>query len=191
MKQTDAGLHPGHQARHALDVDFVRARRWVSPVAGLLLLAGLVVAGLVGVAYVDARDTLAQEQQRQERLQRQLRAYDAPRATARSGAPQRDNNQAFMQVQAQLKRPWDAVLRELEQLADPAIALLSLDGQGQTQRLRLVGEARNMDAVVAYLTRLRGSPWLATADLSSHEPRIDGAVRLLRFSVDVSWRNPV
>jgi Tfp pilus assembly protein PilN len=68
------------------------------------------------------------------------------------------------------------------------VALLSIDGQAQ--RLRVVGEARDMDAVVAWLGGLRSSPWIAAADLSGHEQRLDGDIRVLRFSVDMRWKMP-
>ncbi len=178
----------GHQARHALDLDFVRRRRLASPVGWLLLATGLACMAVVAMDRLDARDNLAQLLQQQARLQPPLRPQPASGARSASAPVPRAAGADLAQVQAQLAWPWDAVLRELESHADPDLALLSIDMQGQ--RLRAVGEAPDMDTVVAWLGRLRSSPWIVAADLSSHEPRKDGTVALLRFAVDIRWKAP-
>lgn len=178
----------GPQARDALDVDFLRAARAASPIGWLLLCAGVIAAAIVALDHADARDALERVLQRQARLERQLRAPSAPGARAPASAGAGGDVPDFARVQAQLAMPWDAALRELESHAHPAVALLSIDGQAQ--RLRVVGEARDMDAVVAWLGGLRSSPWIAAADLSGHEQRLDGDIRVLRFSVDMRWKMP-
>ena len=177
----------GHQAQHALDIDFVRQRRLASPLGLLLLAAGLAAVLAVAFEYQDARDELAQAEQRQARLLRQLRPDPAARPRAVAQVPARTDGQAVARVQAQLQLPWDAVLRELELLSDPTVALLSIDGQGQTRTLRIAGEARKMADVVAYVGRLRASPWVRTANLSGHEVKQAGALSVIRFALDVSW----
>jgi Tfp pilus assembly protein PilN len=52
----------------------------------------------------------------------------------------------------------------------------------------LTGEARTMADVLAYVGRLGASPGIAAATLSGHEERASGAVRRVRFSLDVTWR---
>ena len=194
MKTVASPSADGHQARHALDLDFMRRRRLASPVGWLVLAAGLAFMATVALDYLDSRDTLAQLLQRQAQLQPPLRPQVASGASGASGARGasapvlRAAGADLLQVQAQLAWPWDAVLRELESHAEPDLALLSIDMQGQ--RLRAVGEAPDMDTVVAWLGRLRSSPWILAADLASHEPRKDGAVSVLRFAVDIRWKAP-
>ena len=79
------------------------------------------------------------------------------------------------------------MLHEIELRADPAVALLSVEVQGQKRSLRLIGEAKEMADVVAYVTHLRESPWIKAAYLSGHEEKQEGAIRLIRFSMDATW----
>ena len=101
----------------------------------------------------------------------------------------RDDVKATERIVSQLNLPWNALLQELENLADPGIALLSIESQGQTRTLRLTGEAKTIGDVVAYVTRLRESPQVAAATLSGHEEKQAGAVEVIRFSLDVDWNS--
>lgn len=176
----------GAQARGAIDVDFLRSARVASALGWLLLCAGVIASAVVALDHADARAALGQVLQRQARLERQLRAPTAVRAPAPASAGPGGAAPDFAQLQSQLASPWDDPLRALEAHRNPAVALLAIDAQAQ--RLRLVGEARDMDAVVAWLEGLRGSPSIAAADLSGHEMRQDGDIGRLRFTVDMRWR---
>ncbi|MDO8450806.1 MAG: hypothetical protein Q7T10_18600 [Rhodoferax sp.] len=173
---------------HALNINFVRRRRLVSPLGLLLLAAGIVAAGAVAVDYFEARTELERVEARQARL---VRADAAPRKRETVSPKVSDDSKAIGRVVSQLRLPWDAVLRETEMMTDSSVALLSLEGQGQTRKLRLTGEAKAMADVVAYVSRLRESRLIDAAYLSHHEERQAGAVRVIRFSVDATWRVPL
>ncbi len=172
---------------NALNINFVQRRRLASTLGWLLLVMGLVAVGTIGGDYLDARDELARVEQRQARLQRPA-ANPARRAAS---APEvRNDTQAVERVKAQLHLPWDTVLREVESATSPAIALLDLEAKGQTRVLRLTGEAKTMTDVVAYVSRLRQSRWIEAANLSHHEEKQAASVKVIRFSVDATWRAP-
>lgn len=175
---------------HALGINFIRRGRFASPLGLLLFAVGAMATGAVAVDYLDASEDLQRVEALQVRLQRQVRHDAGPRR--REGAPPaaREDVQAAGRVVSQLRLPWDAVLREIEILADPAVSLLSLESQGQTRTLRLTGEAKTMADAVAYVSRLRESPWIDAAHLSGHEERQAGAVRVIRFSLDAAWSAP-
>lgn len=181
-------LSCGHQARHALDIDFARRRRSVSVLGAVLLLAGVAGALAVAMQYTQALEDLARAERQQARLLRQLRPTTAPGRGAQAQAAAPDAALAAARVQAQLDTPWDAVLRELERLGDPATALLSIDAKGQARTLRLTAEAKSMADVVAYSDRLRASPWVRSAYLSGHETRVSDTVRVIRFVLEVQWQ---
>lgn len=173
---------------HALDLDFVKRRRLASPLGLLLLIAGTAAAGVVAMEYLDARAALERIEVQQSRLERQSRKKaPLPKAGA---APVRDDAQAASRAVAQLRLPWDALLREIELLADSSVALLSVEGQGQARTLRLAGEAKTMADAVAYLARLRESPWIDTAHISGHEERQADGVKVIRFSLEAVWSGP-
>ena len=172
----------------ALNINFAAPRRAAFAVGGALLLLGLAALGTVLLAYRDAEAELAQVEQRQERVARQwqpARSVQPPQSTASSA---RDDSLAAARIGA-LAQPWGDVLLALERSASPAVALLSVDGQGKSRLLRLTGEARSMDDALAFARRLRQSAWIDAVQLTNHEERLTGAVTVLRFSLDVNWKS--
>lgn len=187
----------GHAAAHALDIDFVRRRRRLSPLGALLLAAGVLVSVAVALDYEEAEQLLDPVRQQHARLQR----VSAPAATVRraplSGLPALPalpgaaaQAGGATGLQAPLQRPWDVALRGIEEATEAAhgsVALLSLEAQGATGLLRLSGEARAMPEVVAYVQRLRGVGALRGVELSGHEWREVQGTPLLRFVLDLRW----
>ena len=170
---------------YSIGINFVQ-RRYPTSLFGLWLFAvGVVAAGVVAVDYFEARSELERVEMRLARLQRPV---SAPRQREGTLAATQADEKAVGRVVAQLRTPWDAVLREIEKLGSPAVALLSVDGQGQSHTLRITGEAKAMADVVAYLRRLRQSSLIEAANLSHHEERQAGAVNVIRFSLDATWR---
>ena len=76
---------------------------------------------------------------------------------------------------------------EIESRSDPAVALLSVEAQGQSRTMRISGEAKTMADAVAYVGRLRESPRLTAVFLSGHDEKQAGAVTVVRFSLDAKW----
>jgi Tfp pilus assembly protein PilN len=70
------------------------------------------------------------------------------------------------------------------------VALLGLEVQTEKRTLRLTGEAKSMDDVAAYVRRLRDSRRIAGATIASHEERLAGAVKVIRFSLEAGWSEP-
>jgi len=169
---------------HALAINFVQQRRFASPLGLLLLAAGIVAMGVVTLDYVDALDELDRVELRQARVKS---PGDAARPLAGAAALVRTDAKAIDVVAGQLGLPWDAVLREIESRSDPAVALLSVEAQGQARTMRISGEAKTMADVVAYVGRLRESPRLTSVFLSGHDEKQAGAVTVVRFSLDAKW----
>lgn len=169
---------------HALTINFVQRRRFASPLGLLLLVAGIAAMGVVALDYVDARDELDRVELRQARV-KPLGA--ASRPLTGTAAPVRTDAKAIEVVAGQLGLPWDAVLREIESRSDPAVALLSVEAQGQARTMRISGEAKTMADAVAYVGRLRESPRLTAVFLSGHDEKQAGAVTVVWFSLDAKW----
>jgi hypothetical protein len=171
----------------ALQIDFVRRRRLASPLGWLLLLVGLIGLGGVVLDYTQAQDELLAVQARSQRQAR----IDKPAPARRPAAPMNpESSNAAVHASAALTQPWDGLLRELESLNEPRVALLSLDAKAEARTLRVTGEANAMADVVAYIKRLRPSPLTRSAALVTHEIRRDGQVDVIRFSLDVIWKLP-
>lgn len=171
----------------ALAINFVQHRRFGSALGLVLLAVGMVAAMAVAVDYVEARTELDRVQLRQAR---QPDPDAMPRQRTSAPPAALNDAKAVGNAVSQLGLPWNAVLHEMESLSDPAVAILSVEGQGQARTLRITGEAKTMADVVTYVGQLRGSRWIGSAYLSSHEDKQAGAVKVLRFALDVTWRVP-
>ncbi|OQW86633.1 MAG: hypothetical protein BWK72_16225 [Rhodoferax ferrireducens] len=170
-----------------LDINFVKRRRLASSLGWLLLAAGLVAAGTVSGDYLAARDELGRVEMKQARS---LKSTASPARRALAEPVVGEDRLAVERVVSQLQLPWDTILSEIETRTGPKVALLDIEAQGQTRTLRLTGEAKSMSDVVAYLGRLRQSRYVAAADLSHHEEKQSGAVPVIRFSLDATWKVP-
>jgi Tfp pilus assembly protein PilN len=170
-----------------LGLNFVERRRYVSPLGWLLLAGGAALAVVLAFDLRDAQTELERVQLQQARLSRPVATA---RAKSASKPAAREDVKLIERVASKLQLPWDAVLDEIDQLEDPAVAILGVEAQGQAHSLRLTGEAREMADVVAYVRRLRKSPSIESANLSHHEEKQAGAVKVIRFSLDANWRAP-
>lgn len=174
----------------SLDINFARRRRALSSVGVCLCLAGAAGAAVVALDYLAARSAFDLAELRQTRMQRVQRTdvmasrRVVPTSAARADAPVAER------AMTQLGLPWVRLLQEIESHADASIALLGFEGQGLARSVRITGEARTMVDVVAYIEQLRQSPLINTANLTGHEEKINGAVSLVRFTLDVAWSGP-
>jgi Tfp pilus assembly protein PilN len=142
---------------------------------------GLLAAGWAWSDYQAANEEL-------EKLQRLQQRQTRSASSARQGpAVASDKRNTVEQSMAQLSLPWSQVLGEIERRTGSSIALLHIEAQGQSHKLRLTGETKSMDEVAAYLNRLRSSAVISSVNLVRHELRQAGAVSLLRFVVEASW----
>lgn len=168
-----------------LRIDFVQRRPPASWLGWTLLGVGLAGVALVALDTEQAREALQSARERGERQTRTTQAR--PRGAASAPAPA--GVTANARVGASLAHPWGRLLKELEQRAEPGIALLGFEAQGAARQLRITAEARTMAEVVVYVESLRLSPVASSVVLGSHEVVTQDGVSVIRFSVDVGWGN--
>jgi Tfp pilus assembly protein PilN len=171
----------------ALGINFVRRRRFASPLGFVLLSAGIIAFGVTTMDYLDAQADLERVEARQARLIQsgtKTRKVESPTTAAT------DEARAVVGLVSQLRQPWDIVLHNLEILADPTVAFLSVEAQGQARKLRINAETKSMDDAIAYVGRLRRSPLVESAVLSGHEVKQSGPVSVIRFTTDATWSQP-
>lgn len=90
-------------------------------------------------------------------------------------------------VARHLMLPWDGLFRALEETADERVALLALQPDPQKRELAISGEARDYEAILAFVTRLDARESLRDVHLVRHELREDDPQRPLFFSIVASW----
>jgi hypothetical protein len=168
-----------------LDIDFAAAPRRGPNLAGLaLLLAGAAALTLVSLEL----DDLDQQTAVAEARLRSLTRKAAPGAGARSAGAARDSGGAAAgEVLARLRTPWPELLEHMEALADQPVAVLDLSAEARGRTLRLAGEAKTLDDMLAFVEKLRQSRRLDEVYLQAHEPRKVGAVEVIAFTVQATW----
>lgn len=87
----------------------------------------------------------------------------------------------------QLSPPWEDVFTTIESLNGKDIAVLSLEPEPVSAQVRVGAEARNTEAMLEYLERLRNSARLSPAVLQTHQVMTEDPQRPIRFTFTASW----
>jgi Tfp pilus assembly protein PilN len=86
-----------------------------------------------------------------------------------------------------LSLPWDEVFRALETASTGDVSLLALDPMPDKRMLKLQAEARNVEAMLAYLRALAGNAVFTAVSLQSHQVQQADPQHPVRFLVLVEW----
>lgn len=171
----------------ALTLDFLATRPALSR-AGLALLAAGAVTAIVAVAQfrVVTLDAAALETRIAEFRQLAKRELPPLREAA-------DNKTLAVEIRsanallAQLNVPWDALFSELEGAAVEGVTLLAIQPEAVGGQVRLAGEAKSYERVLAYVTRLEAAERFENVFLTSHEQKTGGSARPVAFSLIADW----
>ena len=87
----------------------------------------------------------------------------------------------------QLALPWNALFQTLEATRDKDIALLSIQPDAAKHRVRIGGEAKSLETLLAYIARLEQGRVLNHVYLTSHEVRTQDAEQPVRFTLVANW----
>jgi hypothetical protein len=158
------------------------------PLAALLLLAMAANIG-AGWYYVDLRaQRQVVEMRAAQASRRPHEAQDgAAGATTAAEALKAELARANDTVRA-LGLPWAEVFGAIEAANSDDVSLLALDPTPEKRMLKLHAEARNMEAVLAYLRALGGNPVFSAVNLQSHQVQQTDPLHPVRFVVLVEWR---
>lgn len=171
-------------------VDFAQ-RRWRMTIAAWLLLAlsVLAAAGWIGVAG-ESRKQIAQAASELAALQRtEARATKVQERSVR-GAITPERARSVNDAIRRLNLPWDAIFTALNAAATPQVALLSLEPDAAASIVRLTGETRSTESMLALQRRLEGQAGIASAVITKHEVRTDSPGAPVRFWIEARWEAP-
>lgn len=169
----------------ALSLDFKQTpRQW--SVLGLVVL----IVGAVAIGFVlnQERELAGQVELAEARL-----ANLAKRGNFRSAVPV-DNQELQQEIRqaneilSQLSLPWDELFKAVESTSEKEIALLAIQPDAGKRTVRIGGEAKNFDALLAYITRLEESNELQQVFLTSHEVRQQDPEKPVRFALVANWK---
>lgn len=172
--------------RH-LHHDFLRTRPGLSPLAWLLVLAGL--SGLTAALHDhNARSARIEALDEQIGQLAQALRRSASTAPGAQSAPAKPATSEATAAAARLSVRWGALLDAIEQAQDGNALLLSVEPDAVRGRVRLTGEARNVDAIAAYSMRLAEQSALSEVRLSSEQHREAADGNATEFSLDARWQ---
>lgn len=168
----------------ALALDFVRVPQRTPWIGVLLLVVGALVLGFVAN---HERALVAQIELADARLSTlATRSQAKPTRPGDIEAQQQEIRHAN-EILQQLALPWGALFQVVESANDKEIALLAIQPDAGKRVLRLAGEAKNFDALLAYIARLEQSPMLGQVYLTSHEVRLQVAEQPVYFALIANW----
>jgi len=171
-------------AMRALALDFKQTpRRW--SVLGLVLLALGAIA--LGIVANEERNMAGQIELAESRLEvLAKRGKIKPALPVDAQALQQEIRQAN-EILQQLALPWDALFQAVEATSEQEIALLAIQPDVGKRSVRIGGEAKDFDALLAYIMRLEQSKVLDHVYLTSHEVRTQDAEKPVRFALVANW----
>ena len=90
----------------------------------------------------------------------------------------------------ELATPWSRMLADLEQAGGASggdVALLSIEPDRKTHKVKLFAEARTLAAALAYVQRLQDLPAVRNALLESHAIQADSPEHPVRVQITADW----
>jgi hypothetical protein len=160
--------------------------------------AGVWALGLVGLGCLAAAAaTWWQGEAAHSALQQQIAAKAAQMAVAQRrqvpppvAATTPERRAAVDAWIAGLNVPWPGLFSALQAAGSPDIGLVELTAEARKRSVRLVAEARDSTAMLAYVERLRTGPLWSAAALVSHQQTSEQAgASVLRFEVQLQWQD--
>lgn len=174
-----------------LRLDFRRPPRDGGGAPALLLLLGMVLALFLAGRYMELAGATAEREAQVVQLQRQL-ARQAPaqhmRADERATAAELKQAAA---ISERLSLPWDGLLRGIEQAAhnrNQDVALLSIRPDAYRRVVKITGEARDFQAMLAYAKLLAQDRSMVDVYIESHQIQQQDPQRPVRFELAAHWR---
>lgn len=173
----------------ALQLDFQRPpashARWV----GWLLLAAAVPAVvLTAESYSGAEQAWMLAQGRHEQMQARGQADRPQRAVAPPDATTLASIRRANAVIDQLAVPWGELFDAIEAADARGLGLLSLTPNARDRSLRLAGEARSMEELLAYVQRMAAQPALRQVHLLGYGTVMRDGVPVVSFNLAATWQ---
>ena len=174
----------------ALRLDYRRSGAPV-PWLGLAALAGGLAMLVATAAYYRVLERrIAFWEARVERIERlsSRRIHASPPLTEQEARVQMLEVKQANQVVDQLSLPWNALFKAVEASGGKDIALLSMEPDMQKGTMKISGEAKDLDALLAYVEKLSARKVFDSVFLQNHKIQQTDPEKPLRFSLLAYWK---
>jgi NADH:ubiquinone oxidoreductase subunit D len=173
-----------------LQLDYQRVPGRVPWLGLAVLLAGLVALALLADRYQAVAEQSRVLEERADQLARQsARRAPAPRtATEQAARAQMLEVKQANQVVRELAVPWNTLFNAVESSGGEGITLLALEPDTQKGTVKITGEAKDLDVLLAYVKQLATRDVFAGVLLQSHQVQREVAEKPLRFALLARWK---
>jgi Tfp pilus assembly protein PilN len=170
-----------------LDLDFSR-RRAPAATGGVILLCAAAVLLLASGArlwhaYAESDRVQAQLEAVRQQAMASRHVVRAPLTPAARLAEKQSQL-----VLRELTVPWQDLFSIVEDYPDHDVALIGIDQNPAQSQIRITAEAKNFDAMIAYLKYLQSSVLLREAVLNDHLIETNVPGKPVRFQITAVWR---
>lgn len=166
-----------------LDLDF--QPRTCTAAGALFLTIGVLAVAVVALDY---RTVAAETESWQATLARlQESGQRRPIANLDDERQLQQVAQAAANVARDIQRPWEKLFAALESAKSDDIALLSLAPDAERGVVRIGGEAKRREAILAYMTRLGQGGVLRNVFLVEDQVQQQDPERPVRFLISADW----
>lgn len=169
-----------------IDLDFKRQGLRFNAIGVVLLAAGLAVAAQLAWMERGLSAKIQAAEQKVARLEKEGGRRVKPAQATDGAALQLEVRQAN-EILRQLALPWHGLFKAIESSDEKEVALLAVQPDMQRRVLRLSGEAKNFDALLAYVGRLERDEALSQVYITQHEIRSQDPEKPVRFSLVANW----
>lgn len=84
--------------------------------------------------------------------------------------------------------PWNALFNAVDASGREGVALLALEPDTQKGTVKMTGEARDLEALLAYVRQLESCEVIGRVLLQEHQVQRDVADKPVRFSLLAEWK---
>lgn len=170
-----------------LNLDFSR-RRAPAATGGVILLCAAAVLLLASGArlwhaYAENDRVQAQLEAVRQQTMASRHVVKAPLTPAARLAEKQSQS-----VLRELTVPWQDLFSIVEDYPDHDVALIGIDQNPAQSQIRITAEAKNFDAMIAYLKYLQTSVLLREAVLNDHLIETNVPGKPVRFQITAVWR---
>jgi hypothetical protein len=153
-----------------------------------LLLSSAAVALVFSEHLAEATQQHAKAQSHHDTLSERLRDKLPRRAAVAPDAQTLAEVQHANRIIDQLTVPWDELFNAVESADARGLAVLSLTPNALDRSLRLAGEARSMNDLLAYVGRVAEQPTLSGVHLLAYNTVLREGVPVVAFTLVATWR---
>jgi Tfp pilus assembly protein PilN len=167
-------------------IDFLAAPRGSARLGIAVFVIGAALAGFAVMDDSRSSDDLA-------RLQASLKkAKTAYQRVELTRTPDRGSGLSALKQSGDIARrlasPWGELLDALEHAQSDNVALLAVEPSVAQGRLRISGEAKDMDALIDYIKSLEGKAGIADLRLQTQQIKQNDAQHPLEFVLESHWQ---